>query len=1150
MGGVGGRVVLEETGIGIPNLVVTAYDVSQSGGTSDPEGARLGTVVTRDDGGFGLTFGQSVEAADRPDLFLVVRGPAGGARDPNGVVVYESPSVRRAAAPVEEFLITVTAKALQKAGLPVPVGSSSPAVERPASALFGAMESLQRREQLKTTLHAMAAGQVAIERNRAKAVADNFRQPLLDQLAGATAEDTGYVSVDSTPEQVRTATWDAVGRSVNKPKPPVTGYIQVAEDSIPAEFPTTPGTPVDAPAALVERYLFGKGSESFRPTERVREDPIALARDQAAKQGLLEAALNAPADDSSRTDTPQPNPPPATKLRDLPAYVHRLVDGITPPEAEPSATRPDSDAVQDSADAFSLRSGPADVPAVYDFHSLQIAFDHVWTHAIDADVIRLSEELCARLTDAGGDPVEAVKTGGVQPLRALRDEFRHVRRAQKPTVLARFDNPKDEVGDENNPGPIGVPPLPPDKEPPSWAGQLDDWKSTFDWKADNTPKQPHELLDELEELLQEPYKFEIFAPGSVNFGLNVTYRQRWVPITYQVGDLVKTITLTPKETRKIATKRVQRKERAVKELENSVHTRKDESSETGRDESEIIRKAQAKTSFSLAAEGSYNVGISKGDSKTSFNTEAADESADTKKSFREAVRKAAQEYKDERKLEVETKEFSEFETTESTEITNPNDELTVTYLFYELQRRFKISEQLHRITPVVLVGLEVPNPNRREIDRTILTHSWIINRVLLDDRYRPALTYLTSTIVGDELALRERLATVTKLRAIVDKTEANHAALVNEVKRRNAVLENIGRLRAQKVGADESAGWVESAWEGIVGEGDDESLEAARIHEENAKAAYEKVLRAEQELRESLRSETAALNNATSEYAQALAEHSNRLLEVASLRVHFKANLLYYMQAIWSHTHRDHHFFSMHKVKAPTLTARSVDYTVEQLTQPPANLAAKPGHVTFKVTVDKVFKTRNDPTDPADPAHDKTLAELAHLGEPLGFIGNLMILRLKRSNALTDFMMTLYIDAELGLHDPDELGSWTPEDFVDYVKSLRETLLPDEFDAMLEQLRKQYRRIISAPRRPEEEIVIPSDSLYIETLPGKHPNLEDFKLRHRAVDVQKVRAEVRKLELENLRYAGRVLAGERGDPETDKLIRIDGNGGVVVPSEG
>ena len=79
---------------------------------------------------------------------------------------------------------------------------------------------------------------------------------------------------------------------------------------------------------------------------------------------------------------------------------------------------------------------------------------------------------------------------------------------------------------------------------------------------------------------------------------------------------------------------------------------------------------------------------------------------------------------------------------------------------------------------------------------------------------------------------------------------------------------------------------------------------------------------------------------------------------------------------------------------------------------------------------------------------------------------------------------------------------------------------------------------------------MPTDSLYIEALPGKHPLLEDFKLMHRIMDVQKVQAEVRKLELENLRYAARLLNDERDDPDTEKKVIVEKGINSVIDTEG
>jgi hypothetical protein len=71
--------------------------------------------------------------------------------------------------------------------------------------------------------------------------------------------------------------------------------------------------------------------------------------------------------------------------------------------------------------------------------------------------------------------------------------------------------------------------------------------------------------------------------------------------------------------------------------------------------------------------------------------------------------------------------------------------------------------------------------------------------------------------------------------------------------------------------------------------------------------------------------------------------------------------------------------------------------------------------------------------------------------------------------------------------------------------------------------------------------VVPTNSLFIEVLPGTRPLLENFKLRHRELDVYKVQSEVRKAELENLRLAARLLNAEREDPDIEKKIVVEGS---------
>jgi hypothetical protein len=251
--------------------------------------------------------------------------------------------------------------------------------------------------------------------------------------------------------------------------------------------------------------------------------------------------------------------------------------------------------------------------------------------------------------------------------------------------------------------------------------------------------------------------------------------------------------------------------------------------------------------------------------------------------------------------------------------------------------------------------------------------------------------------------------------------------------------------------------------------------------------------------------------------------------------------MLFYMQAIWSFTFQDQIFFMLHKLKAPKLSSTVKTYSVAPAAVVPASIVVKPGHTVLEVHATVKLKSG------LDPAEDfVTLAEIADLDSPLGYKGNYMIFPLKQSNALTDFMMMPYVDSELGLHDPDELGNWTPEDFTKYVACLKANLPSGEFDEVKDQLREQYMRILSVPRRAEDEVVVPTGSLFIEALPGAHPILEDFKLLHRVVDVKKVHAEVRKLEMENIRYAARILSGEREDPEIEKKITVEGTDETIV----
>ena len=180
------------------------------------------------------------------------------------------------------------------------------------------------------------------------------------------------------------------------------------------------------------------------------------------------------------------------------------------------------------------------------------------------------------------------------------------------------------------------------------------------------------LLNKVNAILKERYRFDVFAPASINYGVLLNYRQRWQPQSYQVGNLVSTIPLAPQETRRYTTKSVVKKTRNAKEISNSLRSKKDDSSNTSRTDAEIVDRAKNQSSFQTNANGSYgNDAMFKVSAGLQKGADQAVESAQKKRDFHEAVVKAAQEYRNEHRMEISTEETTEDETTSYREIRNP-----------------------------------------------------------------------------------------------------------------------------------------------------------------------------------------------------------------------------------------------------------------------------------------------------------------------------------------------------------------------------------------------------------------------------------------------------------------------------------------------
>lgn len=653
----------------------------------------------------------------------------------------------------------------------------------------------------------------------------------------------------------------------------------------------------------------------------------------------------------------------------------------------------------------------------------------------------------------------------------------------------------------------------------------------------------HSILEQLEKRIKENYTFTIFAANekqrSINFGIVINYRQQWTPVCYQAGEMVHTIALAPREVRKFSKKIVTKKTNSTKETASASEKKSLETTDNVKSEADIMSKAYKKVNANVTARASYSGIKWSFGAEASYGKESTNESADNRKDFREAVVKAAQEYKNERSLEISSTNSSEFEGLESGEISNPNDEIPVTYLFYELQQRYRINEKLHRITPVIMVANEVPNPN--DIDEDwLIVNAWIIRQALLDSSFQPALFYLSNKIVGDEIALDELKKNMEIHRDLVRKTTHEYTSVREQLGSRYAALEKSIERRIESVDERREGIW-EKIYEDILDQEDiAESVEVAKLREDASKDAYDRVAREEKEMRAALDREVTALQAATDSYTKMLAEHLNRKTEIGCLRNHVKNNILHYMQAIWSFEPADQRFLRLFKQEVPDIKGEKTYRFVEQ--QDPQ----APDLTNSTYVFDVNFRSA---TDSSQGLQTRSLAELADLDSLMGFKGNYMVFPMKENNAITDYMMTPFLNRYNGLSEQETTADWTLEDYERFVQSLKNKvtqkypeLSREQFEQMKQPLRKLYKRIITSRFRQDEEIVVPTGSLFIEALPGKHPILEDFKLMHRAVDVKKAQAEVRMSEIENLRAGARLVNNELEDPKIEKKILIEGNG--------
>lgn len=245
------------------------------------------------------------------------------------------------------------------------------------------------------------------------------------------------------------------------------------------------------------------------------------------------------------------------------------------------------------------------------------------------------------------------------------------------------------------------------------------------------------------ERLPTNYEFDPFWPGSVNFGLQSIYRQTWVPIGTQPGEIVRTLPLGPKQVEKVSVKVIRRKKSIRQsEIATSVESATESSAAT-KDSSEVVDEAAESFNWHVDATASGNFGFGSASLSAGMGGDNSSSSRDTKSALNESMEKTASKIRKDTKLIVSTEVEDTSEVTQTSEISNPNEDVAVTYIYSRLQRQYELHTFLSEVNAVVFVAEQIPAP--REIDgEWIRRYHWILSKELLDETFRSELDIVKS----------------------------------------------------------------------------------------------------------------------------------------------------------------------------------------------------------------------------------------------------------------------------------------------------------------------------------------------------------------------------------------------------------------------
>ncbi|WP_329127478.1 hypothetical protein [Streptomyces sp. NBC_01465] len=697
-------------------------------------------------------------------------------------------------------------------------------------------------------------------------------------------------------------------------------------------------------------------------------------------------------------------------------------------------------------------------------------------------------------------------------------------------------------------------------DPARWLKAAKEVLALFDKMFPNA--EPSEFLPE-EDTGQ--YGFTPY-PGGVNFGLRVVYRQEWLPLGNQPGEIVRTVPLGPKQSEKVSVKLV-RTAKDVRSSEDvtSTETTTDSSTAT-KDSSEVVDQASSSFKWHVDAEASGGFGPVTAKLSAGAGGEQGSSSKDTKANLTETMAKTASRMKRDTKIVVSTETSVTDETSRVSEIVNPNDEIAITYVYSKLQRAYELTTHLAEVNSVVFVPEPVIPPGAVTTG-WVQRHASIIAKVLLDPAFAGELAAIVAE--PDEMTLPDD-GGVFKAGAVaanaatgtykeftggympdllasgqdayaraLEAARAESADKQRRKHRRGGLLAHIRRhilhyLRAVWADEDSDQRWlrysrqlVPTRWvfvpDGVPREG----------YPVNGRFVADYAT-------ESLRPLTEIINPAgpigyAGNYAVFLLRGSARLANMHEALSALRAGYARFEVTV-----------------APPASLVCLDSVAYEPRYPFATYELKSTGSTWTGRVSAVGGKACDlPVDVRAVGHGLDLDGLRLWLDGTPASGDTVRIVLQVTGELTDPEMRL-----LKLSDPlppltQQPGFFSAgllEEMMRYVPAVAVALAAKRSWAQLDEeqrdvVRANYHRFLMT-RGATRRTVLDTNNLVVDLDVGDTPALEDFKRLHRYLDVLKELEERHRRRLENQRLNERLAKGLLGDPDIERMTVVTGEGAL------